>query len=85
MHSEGFLSAGQRSLPADTGFVKIDENRIAPGWFVGSPGRWYFVREDAPGAVYKQFVHVVLREDPDSGFQETYVVNRDQLRDVAER
>ncbi|WP_405008119.1 hypothetical protein OHV13_32160 [Kitasatospora purpeofusca] len=68
---------------SDVGLIKVDENRFPPGWYTGDVSQWRIAKEDAPGARYKQFVFAVVREE-ENGYQEAYVLDRDQLRDFAE-
>ncbi|WP_328952954.1 hypothetical protein [Kitasatospora purpeofusca] len=82
IRGDGFDHATQ-TVPKDTCLIKVDENRFPPGWYTGDVSQWRIAKEDSPGARYKQFVFAVVREE-ENGYQEAYVLDRDQLRDVAE-
>ncbi|MFJ3788320.1 hypothetical protein [Kitasatospora sp. NPDC090091] len=79
----GEFTTARGRVAKDTCLISVDQNRFAPGWYVGSRGGdWYKTKQDNPKAVYKQFVYGVVRREA-SGFEEGYVLDRDQLRDVA--
>ncbi|MEK2494387.1 hypothetical protein WN990_33060 [Kitasatospora purpeofusca] len=85
-YSDGTFRKAQGTVGTvakDTCFISLDENRFPPGWYTGWNGYWSIAKENDKGAVYKQFAHAVVRKEA-NGYTESYTVDLDQLRDVAE-